>query len=389
MASPKLEVVIVGGSLAGLMHGVMLRSLGHNVHILEQADDVRESHMVGVCCAADSLEFLQRFDRLSTDFTMKSERLQFLKQSGLLSHYFKAPRLITSRDALYWRLRANFDGYASDYYPDPPPVQYEGSGQGVVWAQTKVTSVDLQGDKVVVSFQKEGDSVQHRTADLVLGAEGYVAWRVTVPESELSPETLQVFERNVTLNLMNDDHALVYMIPGPNGSLDSGNRLVNFLWYTNEDVTSHNHIMTDKDGRLQRGHLLSGPHREVLNAISRPFIQSITDFVAPRAVLHGGKVLLVGDALALYRPHTASSTNQVGYQCLALEKYLRGHSTIEEWENDVLQFAHLHHARSVWYGENYQHPIGQAWKSALRYWAAAAADCWRVRFDWGLSKLRW
>lgn len=166
--------------------------------------------------------------------------------------------------------------------------------------------------------------------------------------------------------------------------------------------------MTDKDGRrrqfivpagavrssaweslLQRAHLLSEPHREVLRSIKRPFIQSITDFVAPGAVLYGGKVLLVGDALSLFRPHTASSTNQVGYQCLALERYLQGDLTIDEWEIDVLKFAHLHHARSVWYGENYQHPILVSLPSALRYWAAAAADCWRAKFDWGSSKLRW
>ncbi len=166
--------------------------------------------------------------------------------------------------------------------------------------------------------------------------------------------------------------------------------------------------MTDKDGRtrqyivpagmvqplvweslLQRAHLLSEPHREVLRLIKRPFIQSITDFVAPGAVLHGGKILLVGDALSLYRPHTASSTNQIGYQCLALEQYLQGHVTIKDWEREILQFAHLHHARSVWYGENYQHSIAQSLSSALRYWGAAAVDCWQVKFNWGSTKLRW
>ena len=199
-----------------------------------------------------------------------------------------------------------------------------------------------------------------------------------------------------------------FMIPGPEGGLNSGSRLINFLWYTNEEEASRNQIMTDKDGRtrkyivpagmvrpsaweslMQRAHLLSEAHREVLTAIKRPFIQSITDFVAPRAVLSEGRVLLVGDALSLYRPHTASSTNQIAYQCLALERYLQGDLTLGEWEQDILQFAHLHHLRSVWYGENYQHPITQALPSALRYWVAAAADCWRVKFDWGQSKLRW
>ncbi len=210
------------------MYGVMLRTLGHDVLILEQAYDIRESHMAGVCCAADSLEFLRRFDRISKPFSLKSERLQFLKQSGFISHYFNAPRLVTSWDALYWRLRANFDGYASEYYPDPPQVNFEGSGSGAFLAQTKVTSVDVQGEKVVVRFEKESQNAQQRTADLVLAADGpnsairkkafpdsqrqysgYVAWRGTVSEADVSPETVARFEKNVTLNLMTEDHALV------------------------------------------------------------------------------------------------------------------------------------------------------------------------------------
>lgn len=38
---------------------------------------------------------------------------------------------------------------------------------------------------------------------------GYVAWRGTVPESEISDKVCKVFEKNVTLNLMKDDHALM------------------------------------------------------------------------------------------------------------------------------------------------------------------------------------
>jgi hypothetical protein len=130
--------------------------------------------------------------------------------------------------------------------------------------------------------------------------------------------------------------------------------------------------MTNNDGRLQQ-HIVPA--------------SSVRTSVAPRAVLDGGKVLLVEDALSLYRPRTASSTNQVGYQCLLLEQYL-GHSSIEELEREIMQFAHLHHARSVWYRENYQHPIRQSLPSVLSYWAKAVADCWRSKFDWGSTKLR-
>lgn len=211
------------------MQGIMLRSLGHNVHIIEQANDIRESHMAGVCCAADCLEFLRRYDRISTPFSLKSERLQFVNSTGLVSHYFKAPRMVTSWDAFYWRLRANFDGRASEYYPQPPPVKYEGAGEGQFLARHKVTSILVDGSNVdVVIKSMDTGSESSMRADRVIAADGpnsqirqkyfpqsqrkfagYVAWRGTVPESDVSPEALATFQKNVTLNLMQDDHALV------------------------------------------------------------------------------------------------------------------------------------------------------------------------------------
>src|SRR3569833_1966651 len=61
---------------------------------------------------------------------------------------------------------------------------------------------------------------------------GYIAWRGTVPESEASAATRAIFHRSVTVHMMKQHHCIMYMIPGPNGSLEPGERLLNFLWYT-------------------------------------------------------------------------------------------------------------------------------------------------------------
>lgn len=143
------------------------------------------------------------------------------------------------------------------------------------------------------------------------------------------------------------------------------------------------------DQVLAKDHLLAPPHREVLQKIKRPFVQSITDFTSPRAAFEDGKILLVGDALSLYRPHTASSTNQAAFNCLAMERLFRGEIDVNEWEREVLDFANLHCARSVWYGENYQRSFKQALPSALQYWTLGIVDCWRVIWNWRPSMLRW
>lgn len=119
----------------------MLRHDGHNVYILERSSDARESHMAGVCCAWDCLEFLKKYDRIKQPFTLKSERLQAVDQSRSIYKYFKAPRQITSWDVMYWRLRANSDGFASKYYAEPPPKEFLGAGNGVYLASHQVTAL--------------------------------------------------------------------------------------------------------------------------------------------------------------------------------------------------------------------------------------------------------
>jgi hypothetical protein len=127
----------------------------------------------------------------------------------------------------------------------------------------------------------------------------------------------------------------------------------------------------------------------VINKIKRPFVQVITDFASPKALLGEEKIMLVGDSLSLYRPHTASSANQAAFSCLALERYLKGEITSEQWEEQVLHFSRLHWLRSVWYGENYQRPLKEALPSAMAYWWMAFVDTARMVWRWQPSNLRW
>ena len=78
---------------------------------------------------------------------------------------------------------------------------------------------------------------------------GYVAWRGTVPERALPAATRDLFGDAITYQVLKDSHVLVYPIPGPDGSLTPGERLVNFVWYVNvaegEELDA---LMTGRDG---------------------------------------------------------------------------------------------------------------------------------------------
>ena len=190
-----------------------------------------------------------------------------------------------------------------------------------------------------------------------------------------------------------------YHIPGTKGSIKEGERVLNFCWYSNRTPESLASLTTDTDGKqhhstVPRGKvrqeawaeqcdrgssLLPGPYKEVMNKITEPFLQVIMDYCSPRASFHDGKVLLVGDARTLLRPHIAFSTNQAAFDCRGVEKLVKGEITAAEWEEEVVQFSQLHWRRSIWFGEWFQRPLYTSIFSGVRYWLAAASYAWGQR----------
>jgi 2-polyprenyl-6-methoxyphenol hydroxylase-like FAD-dependent oxidoreductase len=226
----------IGGSLSALMHGIMLHRLGHSVRIFERSSSgTPVSHMAGVCLGADVLRFLERFDGASEiPLGIESLQLQAVDHKGQVQPFLKARRVMSSWDALYFRLRANFDALASSYVPSPPsPAVYSGDGESTSAPSASYeTGKEVIGiseienaDRVLVTYKDDSNAgrVERATADLVIGADGpnsvvrrtflktggrdrkyagYVAWRGVVPEDEVSSRTRDVFRTNITYSLL-------------------------------------------------------------------------------------------------------------------------------------------------------------------------------------------
>ena len=84
---------------------------------------------------------------------------------------------------------------------------------------------------------------------------------------------------------------------------------------------------------------LARPFAELVSKTTEPFISSVSDAITHRASFFDGKLLLVGDALTLFRPHVALSANQAAVDCLQLEKTLSGKISIKQWERKALQYG--------------------------------------------------
>jgi 2,6-dihydroxypyridine 3-monooxygenase len=156
---------------------------------------------------------------------------------------------------------------------------------------------------------------------------GYAAWRGTVPERALEDETRDLLADAITYFVYANSHILVYPIPGPTGSVELGERLVNFVWYRNylrgDDLDD---VLTDVDGVRRDVSLPPGVARPdhvaelrataearlppilatVVTTARAPFLQVIVDCDVPRMAF--GRVCLVGDAAFVARPHAAAAT---------------------------------------------------------------------------------
>lgn len=371
------------------MQGIVLKRLGHNCTILEQEPSTtRPSHAAGIFCGPEVKAFLEKHDRALRIPMVEHDSVNLLGKN--LKPWYKIKR----RDSYYswgllWNiLRANYDGYSSKACPFPPNAEKE-DGCSDYMPGKQVTNVTHSGDKVTVEFKDVTDqSAGSIDADLVIAADGsssptralllphvqrkyagYVSWRGTVPESELTPATIAFIGPDTALYHMDRHYTVVYTIPTDDGIVEPGHRLVNWVWYYNYPEASPDlaAVMTDTDGKLHANTVPRGkvapaawarqralaastmppPYVELVEKTRTPFVTKINDAASPSADFFGGRLLLVGDALAAFRPHVALSTNQAALHARLTEEMERGEIGADEWSSEALRYARVTGLASV------------------------------------------
>lgn len=103
--------------------------------------------------------------------------------------------------------------------------------------------------------------------------------------------------------------------------------------------------------RQSSGATLSVPFAELIQKTTDPFVSAIRESTSHQTVAHDGKLLLVGDAFCLFRPHTGSSTNQAARQALQLAEVYQGRMSLDEWQTSSIGYARMTSAISKAFGE--------------------------------------
>ncbi|KAK4166288.1 hypothetical protein QBC43DRAFT_314381 [Cladorrhinum sp. PSN259] len=392
--------VIVGGSLGGLATGIALKTLGHNTTILERnPEPLLHDQGAGIVTGGHALEFLKKYNRCQRqDISVSSFCRQYLDRSGNVIHSVKADHDMSSWDLTYFIMRANYDGLSSAYCDVPPPDPSHGTAAH--HHDRNVTSVIPHGSGVLVSWKstKDPSITGSLTADICIGADGpsstirsllapsgsaertyagYCALRGTVPENEATPSTHATLAEKFSFFHAPGIQILAYLIPGKNGSVKQGERLINFVYYTNfpEGSPELDQILTDSKGRRHRITLPPGQtdpvawerqraiarerlppqFAEIVCKAQRPFVQAVTDVISPINEFLDGKVILIGDALAGFRPHTVASTAQAAYDAMLYADFIAGKISHEEWKRHSMGYARFIQHRGVVMGDRSQH----------------------------------
>ena len=333
------HVGVIGGSIGGLTAALVLRDLGCEVDVFERSGTALEARGAGIGLHPMTTRYFAESSELDAAMVeIELPWLQFLSASGERIYQERMNYRFSSWNTIYRGLARCFDD--SRYHLGGDVAWFHQDDRGVTIRLTDGAAHTF--DMLVCA---DGISSQAR-ARLLPGARaqyaGYVAWRATVPESELSPASFEAFRDAITYSLLPSGHVLVYPIPSVDGALTPGRRLANLVWYHNyEEGDALDDLMTDRHGQRQALSLPPGTVRaghvawtkafadahmapaiaEILHRTPEPFVQVIHDIDVQRMAF--GRIALIGDAAFAVRPHAAAGTAKACADGWALRDALR------------------------------------------------------------------
>lgn len=334
----KKRALIIGGSLGGLFAANMLRLAGWNVDIFERSPHDLDSRGGGIVLQPEVVEVikLSGIDRDWDSLGVRSEQRIFYRPNGTIEHKQVAPQIQTSWSLIYNVMRSTIT-----------EAQYH---KGKVLSKIEypdkqhVTAVFTDGSRetgnLLVGADGNSSTVRQQCWDSQPDYAGYIAWRGLVAEDEMPEITRQMLHGDFAFANNRGSHILGYLVPGPGNDLREGKRLYNWVWYRVVDDEQREKIMTGRDGisrhysvpegllkqewkdgiYQEADSLLPPGFREVVQATTEPFAQAIRDLAVDHMV--DGRVILLGDAAAIPRPHTAASTAKAAGNALALKQAL-------------------------------------------------------------------
>jgi len=342
----RLRVRIVGGSLAGLFVATLLKREGHDVRIYERSVRGLDGRGAGLLGKKETFAILRAAgcEHVARVSVIARERLTF-DETGAVVDRSMAPQSQLSWDYLYRAFRAFI---ADDDYV----------------LGRHVDGVRQDNHAAYLSFKDGGEE----PADIVIGADGtasvvrnainsrlspsiyagYVGWRGLLPETALPTQAAADLLDRFAFHQLSGSHVLGFLVAGPHAETIPGSRRYNWVWYrpaAGEKARAE--VFTDSAGRVHpyslppgsvpqaartvmigdAARLLPPSLAAAVAATEQPFVQGVFDYETP--LMANGRLVLIGDAAFVARPHTAMGVAKAAGDAMALVAHLSRKPVVE------------------------------------------------------------
>src|SRR5580700_8589357 len=331
------RALVIGGSMSGLLAGIMLHRRGWDVDIFERVGSELAGRGAGIVAQA---ELIARLDALGLDtrnLGVAMTTSKILDRDGRTTATIACPQVLTAWERVYRVLRDAF----------PPQLYHRGVGlSGFEQSATAVRAQLSDGRTVDADVLVGADGLrstvrQQCLPDVAPLYAGYCAWRALLPESAIPPDIHRELFESMVFCLPPGEQCLFYPVAGPDDDLRAGYRRSNVVWYRPADERSElPPLLTDDSGvthsisippplirrdaitamRAAAERLLPPQFRAIVRLIDEPILQPIYDLESSRLAF--GRVAIVGDAAFVARPHVAAGVSKAADDAAALAEAL-------------------------------------------------------------------
>ena len=331
------RAIVIGGSMSGLLSGLLLRRAGWQVDIYERVASELSGRGAGIVAQYELIERLRALGLATDALGVQITTRKIFDRQGRVTEEVRCPQVLTAWERVYRLLRDAF-----------PPERYH-RGRGLA-------RLEARADIVVANFS-DGESI---TADLLVGADGirstvrqqlspetvplyvgYSAWRALIAESAFPADVHRQLFEFMSFGLPPGEQFLGYPVAGPDNDLRPGHRRYNIVWYRPADErTKLQWLLTDESGvthaisippplirreaiaemRADAERLLAPQFRQIVHLIDEPILQPIYDLESPHMAF--GRVAILGDAAFVARPHVAAGVSKAADDAAALAEAL-------------------------------------------------------------------